>query len=390
MQGLDLVTFNTSEAQSLSIKPGVYSRNPLTGGDNGLLKVVDNVHEYKMLHLSIPDNVLIPQSGCSTWSPSKKVYVQNDSIECAYWEVNEELCPDEFLASCLHNISSKEADVLGVMLNSSQPISAITAAIIVGLQTAIGDSTHRIAWFADPNFGNASTYHSKDKVNYLFKRSTAQKDRYISMMNKQEGLDTILRRRVGTGRIPFVNTNDGVGASTNATLPANIKGYLQDMIRNSSNALRYWKRYGGQMPVFYLQSGLYQALVDYYATLPGGQDNRAFVVNGVGSDGILRFEGYPVFHWIDADIFDSSLGLTNPATGHSWNQRALFTVPQNLTLITNVRPSTIGAGLAIQTSPLLIHKGKTWMYMTYGIGAGIAFNDLCTYGYNTSYTYQTS
>lgn len=390
VQGLDLVTFNTTEAQTLGIKPGVYSRNPLAPGGSGLLKIIDNVHEYKMLHLSIPENVLVPQSGCSTWSPSQKAYLQNDKIECAYWEVNEELCPDEFLASCLHNISSKNADVLGVMTNSSQPISAITAAIIVGLQTAIGDSTHRIGFFADPNFG-AGSYHSAAKVNYLHKRSTSQKDRLVNMLNKQEGLDTVLRRRVGSGRIPFVNTNDGVGASTNATLPANIKGFLQDMIRNSSNVLRYWKRYGGRLPVFYLQSGLYRALLDYYATLPGGQDNRRFLVDGVGVDGVYDFEGYPVVEWVDADIFDSSVGLTNPATGHSWNQRALFTVPDNLTLITNVRASEgLGAGLAIQTSPLLIHKGKTWMYMTYGIGAGIAYNDLCTYGYNTSYTYPTS
>lgn len=390
IQSQDVVAFNTQEAQELAVAPGVHHRNPLTPGGRGLARVVDGRHEYRMLHLNVAEDVLIPQAGCNSWSPSTKSFVQSDKIECGYFEVNEEMCPDEFLASCLQNISSKGARVEGVMLNSTQPLSAITAAIIVGLQTAIGSSTHKVSWFGDPNFGTSS-YHSAAQVNYMERRSTAEFNRLQTMMQKIEGIDTVLRRRAGNGRIKFVNTNDGVGASTNATLPANIKDFLRDMLLQSSDALRYWYRLTGQFPVFKLQSGLFRAYIDYLQALPGGSDNHRFIVDGTPVEGTYDFEGYPVQEWADADIFDFSIGLKNPATGHSMNQRAIFCVPDNPTILTNVRATEgLESGLMIQASPLIKDKGKTWMYMTLGVGAGIAHNDLVTYGYNTSYTYPTS
>ena len=152
-------------------------------------------------------------------------------------------------------------------------------------------------------------------------------------MQKVEGVDTIMRRRAGEGRIAFVNTNDGTSADNNATLPANIDGYLQDLILKSSNPLRYWHKLTGQYPVILLQSGLYRAYIDYLKSLTGGLDQHRFIVNGTPVDGAYDYEGYPVMEWASADIFDFSIGLKNPDTGHSWNQRALFTVPDNLTLL---------------------------------------------------------
>jgi hypothetical protein len=211
------------------------------------------------------------------------------------------------------------------------------------------------------------------------------------MLQRAEGIDTLLRRRAGEGRVAFVNTNDGSGADANATLPANIKGFLKDMLLQSSDALRYWKTYSdGSTPVFKLQSGLYQAYIDYLDSLPGGSDNHMFIVNGTPVEGVYRYKGYPVMEWHEADVFDFSIGLKNPATGHSWNQRAILTVPDNMTLLTNVGQNEVGTGLTIQTSPLIKDKGVTWMYMSLGVAGGISHNELVTYGYNTSYTYATS
>lgn len=389
IQGIDFLSFSTEEAHNLSVKPGVHLANPLTPGGAGLAKVIDQRHEYRMLHLNVPEDVLQPQTGCSVWNPSTKMYVVNDKITCTYFEVQEEMCPDEFLSSCLHNISSKGAQIEGVMLNSNGVLSAITGAIVVGLQTSVGSSTHKVGWFSDPNFGGGS-YHSASKVNYYDRRSTAEVTRMTNMLNKMEGIDTILRRRVGTGRVAFVNTNDGTGAANNATLPANIGDFLRDLILHSSDALRYWFRLTGQHPVIKLQSGLFNAYIDYLKTLPGGSDNHKFVVDGTPQDGVYKYDKYPVIEWHDADLFDFSIGLKNPSTGHSWNQRAIFTVPENPTLITNVQANSFGRGLNIQTSPLIVDKGKTWMHMNLGVGAGIAHNELVTYGYNTSYTYPTS
>lgn len=387
-QGQDLINIQVEEAHSLAVKPGVHLGNPLVPGGDALVRVIDQRHEYKMMHLVVPEDVLQPQASCEVWNPSAKSYMTSAKITCQYYEVMEELCPDEFLASCWHNLISKAAAVEGVMVNSSQEISAITAAVIVGLNAAIASSTHKVAWFSDPDFG-AAGYHSNAKVNYLAQRSVKERDRMIAMLNKNEGIDTILRRRAGDGLVAFVNTNDGTAAN-NATLPANIQPFLQDMLLASSEPLRYWHKLTGQYPVFKLQSGLYYAYINWLETLTGGADQHRFIVNGTPVEGVYNFRGYPVMEWHEADLFDFAIGLKNPATGHSWNQRAIFCAPGNPTLLTNVKANTVGTGLAIQTSPNISDKGKTWMYMNLGVGSGIAHNSLVTYGYNTSYTYATS
>ena len=386
LQGLDLVSFNTAESHSLAVAPGIYHRNPLSGAQK-LFKIVDNVHEYKQLHLEVPEDVLQPLTGCKVWNPVTKTYMTGNTITNAYYEVMEEMCPDEFLAKCLHNISSKEADVKGVMLNSTQPISAITAAVIVGLQTAIASSAYKIAMFGDTNFGTAQ-YHSQAKVNLMAGRSTEQKDRMVTMLSKDEGIWSMLRRMAGNSEINFVSTNDGTVAG-NATSSTNIKDFLVSMIHNSSDVLRYWDHYvPGNKPAFYLQGALFRALIDYYESLPGGSDAYLLTLNGTPVPGAYMFEGYPVFHAVDWDIFDNSIGLKNPGTAQSWNQRALFTVAQNLTLTTNIRRSgPFEGGLTIQPSPLVRDKGRVDMHMVMGIGSGIARPELTTVGFNTSYTY---
>lgn len=386
----EIVTFNPEEAHVLTVAPAVRHQNPLVPGTTeGLVQVVDQVHEYKMLHLSVPDDVLIPQASCKVWSPSAKMYVSGDKIECGYFEVNEEMCPDEFAAKCLRNLQARSADVTDI-LAGNPAISPIVGAVVVGLRDAIASSTYKVGFFGDTQFGEAG-YHSAAKVNYLEHSSPTEAARRKTMMQKVEGIDTILRRRAGAGRIAFVNTNDGTSADNNATLPANILGFLQDLILASHNSLRYWHRITGVYPVINLQSGLFYAFINALEQLPGGSDNHRFIVEGTPVEGMYNYRGYPVREWYEADIFDFSIGLKNPATGHSWNQRALFTVPGNPTLITNVRATEgIGAGLAIQRSPNLKDKGLVWLYQTLGIGAGLAHNELCTYGYNTSYTYPTS
>lgn len=385
----DLVEFSVEEAHNLSVRPEVHHSNPLApGAEGGLLKIIDQKHEYKMLHLVIPTDVLIPQASCEVWNPSTKSFMTDDKITCGYFEVNETMCPDEYMASCLHNISSKGASVEGVMLDSTTEISAITAALVVGVNSAVASGVHKIGMFGDPNIGTSS-YHSADKVSYLENRDIKQRDRFFSMMQVNEGIDTILRRRAGNGRIKFVDSNDGT-ADGNATLPSNIKDFLLDMLNNSHDALRYWKRYSGVSPVFKLQSGLFEAYVSYLESLEGGSIRHQFIVNGTPIEGVYSFRGYPVMEWVDADMFDNSIGLKR-SNGHSWNQRAIFVAPDVLTLMTNVREvEGIGSGLVIQRAPDITQKGKINMFMTLGVGAGIAHERLVTYSYNSSYTYTAS
>lgn len=392
IQAPGFVQFNTEEAFEVSVKPAVAHGNPFSDGPGGLFKTISGKHKYKMLHLNLPKDVLLPQADCSTWSPSAKMFVTDDHVECGYFEVNESMCPDEYLASCLHNISSAGKRVEDIMTRTSSPIDAITAALVSGIQTAIGSSIYKVSWFGDPNFGTGS-YHSASAVNLMEERSTAERTRLVNMMQQIEGIDTIIRRRAGNGLIKYVDTNDGTLAG-NMTLSTNIKTFLIQMRLQSSDVLLYWDQLtgGGGRPAYYLQYGLYRAYIDYLETLPGGSDNHRFIVDGTPVPGAYMFEGYPVFHWKDADLFDHSIGLKDPATGYSLNQRALFTIPQNLTLLTNLQNAAgyEDAGLMIQQSPDIRDKGLLSMFMTLGIGAGISHNSLLTVGYNSSHTYTTS
>ena len=388
----DFVQFNTEEAFHLGVAPSVQHLNPFSAGGDGLFKTVNGLHKYKMLHMAVPQDVLVPESDCETWSPSAKTFVSDDSIECAYFEVNESMCPDEYLASCLRNISSAGKRVQDIMIRSTTPISEITAALVAGIQTAIGSSIYKVGMFGDPNFGTGS-YHSASDVNYLAHRSSAEKTRLVNMLQQGEGIDTILRRRAGNNQVAYVDTNDGTLAG-NMTLSTNIRDFLVQMRLQSSDSLQYWNEISGGLgnAGYYLQYGLYRAYIDYLQTLPGGSDNHRFIVDGTPVPGVYEFEGYPVIHWRDADVFDAQIGLKDSATGYSLNQRALFTVPENLTLLTNVQNAAgiENAGLIIQQSPLIREKGKLDMFMTLGIGAGIAHNELVTYGFNSSTTYTTS
>lgn len=385
VQDLDFISFNLETAHSLSVAPGVHLKNPLTPDGSGLAEIKEQRHESKMLHLEIEDDVLQPETACSVWNPQEQAFFTSDKITCTYFEVQNEMCPDQFLASCMNNLSRRRASVEGVMLDNPD-LSPIMAAIIVGLNARIASSTNKISWFSDPNFGTGS-YHSAANVDYYHNRSENNKTRLINMMNKIEGIDTILRRRAGEGRVAFVNTNDGT-VGGNMAKATNIKDFLRDMLLLSDPVLRYWHSIMGSYPVYKLQSGLFRAYIDYLESLTGGADQHRFIVNGTPVEGVYDFEGYPVMEWRQADLFDFSLGLQNPLTGHSLNQRAILTVPGNPTLQTNVRVNDIGTGLSIQKSPLIKDKGLTWMYMNLGVGAGIAHSKLVTYGYNTSTTYQ--
>lgn len=382
----------TQEAQDLMIKPALVHRNPFAvGGENNrLVKTVGGVHRYRPLHLTMPQDVLVPQSGCETWSPSAKSYVTGSSIECTYMEVNETLCGDEFTASCLHTLASKQKEIRDLMVNNAA-LTPITAALIITLQAAIGSSMYKYAWFADPNIGTGS-YHSAASVDYSLNRTSADRTRFLTMMGLGSGIDTILRNLTGSGRVAYVDTNDGTLAG-NATLATNINDFLVEMRLQSSDVLQYWHDYnpGMGMPAYYLQGGLWQAFMNYIKSLPGSSEHYRFILNGTPVPGAYEFDGYPVFRWTDPDMFDASIGLKG-ANGHSLNQRAMFTIPGVPTLVSNLNdPNNLETqGLMIQESPLIREKGRTDMYMSLGIGAGIVHRDLITYGYNSSTTYTTS
>lgn len=386
--GMEVVRFNPAESFELSVKPSAEHRNPLLPGGGELMKVEGQKHEYKMLHLTTPKHVLTPETNCKSWNPSTKSWIQGNKITCAYYEVNEELCGDEFTASCMHNISSRGGDIARVMSLSNQTISPLVGALVVGLQTAIGSSLFRIGLFSDPNFGEAG-YWANSVLELSKHNSQDQVTRFKSQMQKQEGVWTQIRRRAGID-INYVDTNNGT-AGGNATLPANIDDFLNDLVSKSKPVLRFWRDYTGQSPVIVLQDGLFKAYRDYLISQGTEEAHRIIVEGFAPNHRMYWWNDYVVMRDANYDIFDYEAGMFDESTGLSKVQRAIFTVPQNLCLITNVRPAgNVVDGLVIQPSPLAREKGKIDMIMRLGIGGGITHGDLITVGYNSSFTYATS
>lgn len=392
IQSSGITQLQTNEAQELLVKPALRHSNPFAAGGDGnkLVKTISGVHEYKPLHMDVPDDVLIPQTGCEVWNPSAAAYVTSDKIQCEYMEVNKTLCGDEFIAKCLHNIASKKKEITDLMVNQKN-LTPITASLVLGLKAAIGSSVFKMGWFGDPNIGTSS-YHSADFVDYAHRRSSDQRARFLTMMQQNEGIDTLLRRRAGNKQVAYVDTNNGT-ATGNATLPTNIDDFLVEMRLKSSDVLQYFDQYapGAGMPGYWLQGGLWNAFMKYLKSLPGGSDNHRFIVDGTPVPGVYEFDGYPVVKWNDPDMFDTSMGLKGD-NGHSLNQRAIFAAPNVPTLITNLNDANgiTGQGLLIQESPLIREKGRTDMYMSLGVGSGIAHNELITYAFNSDTDYVTS
>lgn len=383
------VSFNPTESFNLSVKPSVQMRNPLTA-DGELVKVIGQTHQYKMLHLNTPKDVLQPQVACSTWNPQTRTYMDYNEVTCGYFEVMEEFCGDEFYTQAMYNLTSKRrADVEALMVLSDQPISQIVGALIVELQKAIGSSTYLVSQFGDLLFGDAG-YHSLANLNLGKHHSQDQITNLKKMMQKIEGFWTILRRRAGNKQISFADSNDGT-ASGNATLPANITGFFQDMVNLSKPVLKYAREQLQVAPVLEVQDGLFNAYKKYLTTLPGGEAAHRYIVEGLPVKDAYWWDDYVVYRNSSWDVWDYKIGVWDDATGKSLNQRAVFTIPGNKCLVTNVRPRpNTEAGLQVQQSPLIRDKGRVDMFMTLGVGAGIAHNDLITAGFNTSKTYATS
>lgn len=370
------------DVNTLVIEPALDYENVFQRS-TGLYKIVVGKTKWRMTHLSTPSNMLQPKTSCNDWNPNINFRLRPSEIGTVEWEVNGEQCPDEFDEACLRNLKP-EADI--VTKPHGPTISAMEMAMATQIRRGLGNDFYEVSWFGNLNFG-ADVQAGEYDLSMLH---PTERKNLTRMLEHHNGWwsEAIARTTESgeAGRVRLVDTNDGT-AGGNAMNPANIADFLRQMILSSGLILQSWiYKNEGAPPMFLLQSGLYDALIEYYRSI-GDEQQRALIMNGEPVPGTTTFDGYVVKRMTDWDLFDHKTGNIDPATGRSKIQRAMFTARENLCLLAHASSATEKypeSGLIIQESPIIKDKGLKFVYATWGFGCGIAQPQLLTIGINSS------
>lgn len=387
-----LLNLDANNANRLMLDPALGYENILQSNLN-VYNVEIGQDKLTMNHLSGPTNILQPKANCQTWNPTVNYTLRPDEIVVSDYEVNGEQCTDTWDKTCTRNLLGMQEDSL--YIERSPQLEPLQRAMVQTLSQSILDSAYKTAWFSDTTFGGATypyaTYYTPANTGM----SQAEIDKLTTMLTVQNGVWSEIYANVSAGLIQYVDSNDGTAAG-NATLPGNIADYLRQLKKSSDPLLRFWGYGPGKSVLdraFYLlQDGLFQAFVEYLQSL-GTEAAHQLILNGTVVEGAYVFNGHIVTSIPEWTMFDNEIGLIHPTTGVSRVQRAIFTVPQNISILANVKTlSGFGqSGLIIQTSTHIKDKGVKWMYYTLGLGMGIAHNKLMTVGYNSDLnTFATS
>lgn len=385
----NILTLDLPDTNKLLIEPTLAYGNPMAGViDGGLFHVEMGKDKMQMTHLQKPRFNLQPKSDCKTWNPTVRYGLRSDEIVVTDYEVNGEQCNDEFDRACARNLQGSQDDKL--FMDRNPGLQPLQGAMILTLQESIKDDTFRNVWFSDKSFGTGSYMYDSVLDLGNAEMDPEERARLTTMVSQQDGIWAEIKAYVDDNKIRYVDSNNGVAAN-NALDPANIADYLRTLKKNSSPKLRMWGRGVGSnvttRPYFLLQSGLYEALLEYYRSL-GTEASHQFILNGEAVPGVYMFDGHLVLEVPEWTMWDSEIGMMSPVHGDSMVQRAIFTVPGNITLLANAKqlPGFENQGLIIQQSTQVRDKGVMWMYYNIGFGMSIAHNDLITVGYNSSLT----
>lgn len=378
---------DTKEAIEFLLEPTVNYANPLQDM-TGFIHTEFGKDKLVMNHLNKPRFNLQPKSDCKTWNPTVRNGMRSDTIVVTDYETNGEQCNDEWDRSCARNMQGSQDDKL--YADKNVQLTPLQQAMITTLRQSLVDDVYRTLWFSDTTFGTGSYAYSADLDLPNAGLSPEERVNLTTMMTQQNGIWREIQSYVSDGQIRYVDTNDGT-ASGNALDPANIADFLKELKRQAPSKLRLFGRGPGSTimgrPMYLLQTGLFEAFKTYLTSL-GTEESHRLIVEGIAVEGMYRFDGHLVMEIPEWSMWDSEIGMDSTAHSYSKVQRAIFTVPGNVTALINAKslPGFEGSGLIIQTSQQIRDKGATWMYYAIGMGMSIAHQDLLVVGYNTELT----
>lgn len=383
-QGI-LLDLDVRNAQRLLLEPAFNYDNPVQR-TLGVVRTEFGKDKIRMLHMSKSTNNLQPRSNCDTWNPTTRVSLRGDEIAVCDFEVNGEQCSDEFDVQCLRNL---KGDNPSTNPNYSPTLNAIENAMVAQVRAGIADDIYKVAYFGDP-FIRVKLAAGDINLDHL---SPDEKEKFLVQMEICEGWwSEITQRAYSTDanqKVRYIDSNDGTVAG-NAINPANVKDYLLDLRTKSSMILRNWNRNRGmaEYPLYLVQGGIFQAYRTYLQSL-GTEAANMLIIDGEAVPGVLMFEGYRIVEIPEWDMYDFETGNFDESTGQSKIQRALFTAPENLTALANMRSieNMPGSGLIIQQDPIIKNKGKKYLYHAFGMGFGVAQPQLMTASWNSSQSF---
>lgn len=382
----EVLNLSTSNTQQLLVEPTLNYENPLSQNAWNIYKYFPGVKsKISMLHLQKPQFNLQPKQPCHIWDPSVRAGARPDQISVESYEMNSEMCADEYDEGCLANIQGDGSSV--IELDATSELDEFQQATLSLLEDGLRDDIYLISYFADPNFAKAEySWNPSVDLSHL---PGDQAKRLKKMMTHGVGWWADIRARADKGLIKRVNTNDGT-LSGNALVPGNVEDFFQDMWMAGEPILRNWNknRALNMWPLFLVQTGIFVAYRKYLKSLGTEMANK-LILEGTPVPGVLMWEGFPVVEVPEWDMFDNLMNDYDPATGYSRSQRALFTVQQNLCLAHSVDEleGFPGRGLIVERAPGVSNKGKVEMYLGLRLGMGVAQDSLMVAGFNGNRNY---
>lgn len=384
-----LLNLNVEEGIDLLMEPMFQSDNPLQNR-HGIFFFKNGQDKYRMIHLSRPENTIQPKTSCDNWNPTVSFNLRPDEIGSKEYELNGEQCPDVFDAACARFLRAPidDANRMDSLLGQKTELNPLEQAMVLATREAMGQDFWKIGWHGNTNFSDMITEGIVD----LSEMEIKNKENLIAMLEHQDGWWEEIRQRAALGagasdtaKIRYLDTNNGT-ASGNATNPAYVKDFLEDMRTRSNPLLLNWnlRRSPSEWPVYLVNRPIFNALKKYYQSF----DNLMafqYVTDGIPDPNILYCEGFEVHLMADWDYFDYETGQVR-TNGLSKNALALFTARENLSGVSNAKSleGVPGSSLIIEKDPSVKAKGKKYMYAAMSFGFGVAQPQLMTAGFNTN------
>ena len=362
--------YQLEEARELLLKPVFESENVLAQAQNALgINVYDvsygvkNKKKFKRIGKMGP--IAKARTNCSTWDPVVIQSMVDDEFTVHAFEVEGELCADEF-TGIWENIRGA-----GNNMNSTvgELAEQLQTALVTRIRGALKDDIFRQVWFAETTF--TTTYATG--LSQLDMRTRGVLE---TQMAQFDGLWEQIEDGVTATNIAYVDSYDG---TTRYATSANIASWFEAMIDGASNELRAFVNQG--QAVFLVQRAFLKAYRQYLQGLGTEMANRLIVEgNGQPLRTVLFYDGIPVIEVPEWDDFDAMLPISGKA-----KERGLLVALQNLQIGTDAVSSAStgnGRGLVIYQNPEPSAKGRVEMYSAYRLGCGVAYDDLIVASYN--------
>ncbi|MCB0581398.1 MAG: hypothetical protein KDD10_19065 [Phaeodactylibacter sp.] len=359
------------EAATAFYQEVALKKTALTMNDLGVYSFipVGRFGKARMNSLSVPKHLLQARTGCLTWNPKGRSYLQADEIDTVPVEYDGEQCPDGLIGECLERVLGTGNQVTDIFATPEG--TAFFQQAIENIFLGIGNSIYDLV-----SFGQDSLITSSDTGGW-WNTAGVTTEEWADFKDQQ--LNIALK-----GHIPLIEEAKTAGLSnftvdvpsgdvSGATYTGSDVTSLFDSVIDAAPAKfrTMLKRRGEWGAVMLVSKGIFDAYKDYIiANFNQIPDAYMLLIEGETVRGALMYDGIPVVCADEWTEHDEMLGVNT--------HRIVLTAPGNMVVASDLPGldgQFSGMGLRIEQSTLLREKGRTYMHTTFRLGAGIADTD---------------